>query len=193
MTNLLEKQDKLQKQALAIIEELGLKNVLSKYGQCNVVGSAAYGLMTWRDIDVDVVFNNNPTDHEYWEIVQYLFSLPNTNQLTLIDNRQGGEANRPKSMYIGAQHKDNKHAIWKIDIRLLAKEFVMTDRIAQLIKETMSAESRNTILQIKSQVHDNPKYHKDFSSVDIYEAVLSADIKDLNGFKEYLLEHGKSF
>lgn len=192
MTNLLEEQNRLQEQAFAIIEKLNLKRILGTYGQCSVVGSAAYGLMTWRDIDVDVVMGNTPTDDEYWKIVKSLFSLPNVKLLTLVDDRRHTESDRPKSMYVGITYEDSESNTWKIDIRLLAEEFVMTDKVAQLIKETMDEESQNSILHIKSCVHDNPRYHKDFSSVDIYEAVLLSGAKDLAGFEKYLSQQGKS-
>jgi len=192
MTDLLAEQNKLRKQAFEVIEYLGLNNILGKYGQFSLVGSIEYGLMTWRDIDANLAMQTDPTDNEYWEIVKTVFSLPKVKLLTLADNRQQIEADRPKSMYLGIKYEDDESNIWKIDIRLLAKESITTDRVAQLIKEKITEESRIIILQIKSLVCDNPKYHKAFSSVDIYEAVLLSGVKDLSGFREYLSKQGKS-
>lgn len=192
MTNLLEEQNKLQKQAFEVIEKLDLNNILGKYGQFSLVGSIEYSLMTWRDIDANLAMQNDPTDSEYWDIVEAIFSLPKVKLLTLADNRQQVEADRPKSMYLGIKYEDNENNIWKIDIRLLARESITTDKVAQLIKENITEESRIAILQIKSQVCDNPKYHKAFSSVDIYEAVLLSGVKDMDGFREYLSKQGKT-
>ena len=66
------------------------------------------------------------------------------------------------------------------------------DDFEKLIKEKITKKSRIAILQIKSQVCDNPKYHKEFSSVDIYEAVLLFGVKDIEGFREYLAKKGKN-
>ncbi len=192
MTDLIEEQDKLHEKAFEVIEALGLKKILAKYGQFSLVGSVVYGLMTWRDIDVDLVMQADPSDSEFWDIVKDVFSLPIITLLTLADNRQQVEADRPKSMYIGLKYEDDENNIWKIDIRLLAKGSLTTDRTAQLIKDNVTEELRETILLIKSQVHHNPKYHKVFSSVDIYEAVLLSGVKDLDGFSEYLSRNGKS-
>lgn len=192
MTDLLEEQNKLQKQAFEVIEKLDLNNILDKYGQFSLVGSIEYGLMTWRDIDANLAMRADPTDNEYWDIVKTIFSLPKVKLLTLADNRQRLEADRPKSMYLGIKYEDDENNIWKIDIRLLSKGSITTDRVTELIKENITEESRITILQIKSQVCDNPKYHKAFSSVDIYEAVLLSGVKDLSGFREYLSKQGKS-
>jgi hypothetical protein len=62
-----------------------------------------------------------------------------------------------------------------------------------LIKEKLTEESKKTILEIKSQVHDNPNYHKLFSSTDIYEAVLLQRVKNLSEFKNYLKKIDKMF
>jgi hypothetical protein len=191
MADLLKEQDKLRKQALAVIEKLDLNNILSKYGQFSLVGSIKYGLMTWRDIDVDLEMQTDPTDSEYWEIVKTFFSFPKVKSVTLVDNRKQVEMNRPKSMYLGIKYEDNENNIWKIDIRLLAKESIAADKVTQLIEDKITGESRLAILQIKSQLHDNPKYHKVFSSADIYEAVLLSDVKDLSDFGEYLSKKGK--
>lgn len=192
MTDLLLTQTELQKQALKVIERLRIKSILDQYGQARLVGSVKYGLMTWRDIDVDLVTKNDPTDSDYWNIVKTIFSLPGIKSLTLVDNRQQVEANRPKSLYLGVKYEDAEQNIWKIDIRLLAEESIMADGTARLLNEKMTDKTRETILQIKSQVHDNPKYHKAFSSLDIYEAVLLKNVGDLEGFKKYLSEQGKS-
>ncbi len=192
MTNLIENQNKLQNQALEVIEKLNLKYILGKYGEFRLVGSIEYGLMIWRDIDVNLVMHSDPTDNEYWDIVRAIFILPNVIQLTLADNRKQLETNRPRSMYLGIRYSDDINDIWKIDIRLLAKESVTTDRIAKLIHSKLTDESREIILQIKYQVYSNPKYHKEFSSVDVYEAVLSHNVKDLSNFEEYLSKLGKS-
>jgi len=192
MTDLIKEQNKLQKQAFEVIKKLDLNNILGKYGQFSLVGSIEYSLMTWRDIDANLTMQAYPKDTEYWEIVKAIFLLPKVKLLRLADNRQQVEADRPKSMYLGIKYEDDENNIWKIDIRLLAKESITTDRIAQLIQENITEETRIIILQIKSQVCDNPKYHKSFSSVDIYEAVLLSGVKDMDGFREYLSKQGKS-
>ncbi|MEI6843324.1 MAG: hypothetical protein WCK48_02370 [bacterium] len=192
MSDLIEEQSKLQKQGLKIIENLNLKEILGKYGEFCLVGSMDYGLMTWRDIDVDLVTENEPRNEEYLQIVEKLFSQPNVKKLSLIDDRESEDPNRPDSMYIGVKYEDEYNDTWKIDIRLLSRKNIVTDKTKKLIDEKMTEESRNNILLIKSGVHDNPKYHKKFFSVDIYEAVLLFGVREMEGFKEYLSKQGKS-
>ena len=185
INDLFDKQSTLQKQGLEVIKNLEIEKILSVYGEFKLVGSIVYGLMTWRDIDMDLRLDNDPTDLTYWEIVQSLFKKSGVNLLTLADNRKQREKDRPKSMYIGIKYEDKDKNIWKIDIRILGKEFVTTDKVAELIKKA-TTEQRQLILFIKSQVHNDPKYHKDFSSLDIYEAVIINNITTLQEFKDYL-------
>ncbi|MBD3250761.1 MAG: hypothetical protein GF381_04320 [Candidatus Pacebacteria bacterium] len=192
MDILLKKQEALQKQAFEVIAKLNLREILGKYGEFELVGSIEYGLMTWRDIDANLIFEKDPSDGEFWKIVKQLFASPEVKSLTIVDNRNQTEENRPRSMYVGIKHKDNRGETWKIDLRLIARDQVTTDKISKLINEKITEETRKIILKIKSQVHDNSKYHIVFSSVDIYEAVLLKEVSNLSGFEEYLSVQGKS-
>ncbi|AHB40195.1 TPA: hypothetical protein DHW62_04390 [candidate division WWE3 bacterium] len=185
--------DQLQRDAYSIVEKLQLESVLGERFVVKVVGSTVYNLMTWRDLDFDLVTPVLPDNKVYFTLVEYLFALSEVKKVTLADNRNLEEQDRPKSMYIGLQYVDSKKEIWKLDIRLLSKEDVVTDRVADLIQEKLTEKFRHYILEIKTQVHNNPKYHKSFSSVDIYNAVLSNSVKDLGGFESYLKTLGKSF
>lgn len=190
-SELLGNQEKLQREANEVIEKLNLIKILSEYGKVEVVGSLKYGLMVWRDIDLDLVFENEILETNYWKIIEKLFLNKKIQSITLSDNRNIEDKNRPKSLYMGIKYLDNKENIWKIDIRLLNKNDLNTGKIENLINEKITPENRLIILEIKSQVCDNPKYHKDFSSVDIYEAVLINGAKNLKEFVDFLKLKGK--
>ncbi|MFA6007232.1 MAG: hypothetical protein WC784_01125 [Candidatus Shapirobacteria bacterium] len=185
-SELLSNQEKLQREAKEVIEKLNLVKILSQYGKVNVVGSLKYGLMVWRDIDIDLVLENEILEINYWEIVEKLFSNKKIQSMILSDNRNVEDKNRPKSLYIGIKYLDNKENIWKIDIRLLNKNDLKTGKIENLINDKITPENRLTILEIKSQVCNNPKYHKEFSSVDIYEEMLISGVKNLEEFISFL-------
>ena len=191
-SELLSNQEMLQKGAKEVIEKLNLIKVLSEYGTVNIVGSLKYGLMAWRDIDLDLVFENEILESDCWKIAEILFSNKNISSITLSDNRNSEDKNRPKSIYIGIKYLDNEKNIWKIDIRLLDKKDANIGIIEGLINEKITPENRLIILEIKSEVCENPKYHKDFSSVDIYNAVLIDGVKNVEEFYDYLRGKGKN-
>lgn len=193
LTVLVKKEKQLQEEARNVTKELDLQKLLSPYGQLQEVGSSVYGLMTWRDIDYDLITKNTPSKKEYWVMAQKLFTKQGVKSLTLSNNLTQNDLNRPKSMYIGIKYQNKLGNSWKIDIRLLAKAEVTTDKIANLIADKLTPQTRLIILKIKSQVHDHPKYHKDFSSTDIYEAVLLHGIKTVDEFYQYLGSLGKLY
>src|SRR4051794_27588265 len=53
--DLLARQDDLQAEAARLRTDLGLDALLSGHGEVHAVGSAALGLMVWRDLDLTVV------------------------------------------------------------------------------------------------------------------------------------------
>lgn len=55
---LVSKQNQLQVEAMQVVEKLQLTQILSKYGQVHLVGSVVLGLMTWKDIDIEVIVEN---------------------------------------------------------------------------------------------------------------------------------------
>jgi len=183
---LLEKQNILQRQANEVLDSLNLIKVLSKYGEAKIVGSLALGLMTWPDIDIDLKSKVEINDQDYFEIVKYVFGQENIKKLTLIDNRESFEKNRPRSMYLGISY--NLNGIdWKIDIRYLDSVDAWAEDNLKQIKARLTEAKVKAILEIKTAFHNHPKYRREFSGITIYEAVLYKNISTVEEFKEYLM------
>src|SRR5436305_6066497 len=53
--DLLDQQARLQAEARAVLSDLDLEGLLRSVGRPTVTGSAALGLMVWRDLDVTTV------------------------------------------------------------------------------------------------------------------------------------------
>ena len=185
----LEKQSILQKQATDVLSNLDLVNILSKYGEVKLVGSVALGLMTWPDIDIDLKSDSEINDKDYFEIMKHIFGQKNVKQLMLIDNRSSFEKNRPKSMYIGIIYNldDVK---WKIDVRYLNSADAWAEDDLKQIKSKLTEDKIKKILEIKTAFHNHPKYRKEFSGYDIYNAVLDKNISTPQEFSNYLKNSG---
>jgi len=187
---LIAQADKLQHQVQEVLESIDLLNYLSGFGKPIIVGSAALGLMTWRDIDIDCEMPGRLIEEDFWEAARYLLTLEQVRLITLVDNRQSLEKNRPQSMYIGAKYQAIDGAIWKIDIRFVSEQYAIAQKYLESISSRLTKESRKSILEIKNVVALDSRYRTEISSVDIYEAVLDEGIVDLEGFKEQLLKSG---
>lgn len=180
-----EKQDILQQQASEVLNCLDLIRALSRYGEVKMVGSVVLGLMTWPDIDIDLESTDEINDKDYFEIVRYIFGQKFIKQLMLIDNRSSFEKNRPQSMYIGIIYNLNG-VDWKIDIRYLNPSAARANDDLKRIKSRLTPENTKAILEIKTAFHNHPKYRKDFSGYEIYNAVLDKDIYTVEGFSAFL-------
>lgn len=198
MSNILDKSKKIQKEAQDVLKTLDLINLLSSYGKPEVIGSVALELMTWRDIDIEVVVEN--LSHNILaEVVSNLLKKSFRRlDFAVIDNRVrfGQNSKTPKSLYIGMKYFGDdipndqllgaNPNIWKIDIHFLLEQDSQGKQKTNEIRKKLTKDNRKIILEIKDQVAMNPKYRKEVFSVDIYQAVLDENVKNLKGFKEYL-------
>ena len=187
---LIVQEEELQRQAHEVLEALNLFHFLSKYGRPKIVGSVALGLMTWRDIDIDLEIAGEIRAEDFWQTAKYLLAQDEVTLITLVDNRNMIEKNRPPSMYIGGKYEADGGAIWKIDIRFVSEQHAIAQKHIDSIGARLTDDRRRAILSIKHVVAQDPRYRTEISSVDIYEAVLAKGIMDLEGFKEQLRESG---
>lgn len=188
--DLILQQNKLQKEGNNILEKLQLLQFLSKYGKPIITGSLATGLMTWRDIDIELV-DETKLSQNIFDTVSYLFGIDNIKNIQL-NNNIGGRirANNPDGLYLGFQYQDQE--LWKIDIWFIHNEKQHSGKDDVLwLKNNIDEEKRKSILIIKNQIAVHPKYRKTIFSTDIYDAVLKENIMSYEGFIEYINSKGK--
>lgn len=198
----LNQQEELQKESHQVLEKLNLVEILSKYGKPTLVGSVTLGLMTWKDIDIEVI-TDNPNKEDIANIASTLINLPNYRiDLTVINNEDKHNPHTPKGIYLGIKYFDDipiqeqfgaSEKVWKIDIWFLTKENAQGAIKTKEIEEKLTDEKRKIILEIKEALATNPKYRKTIFSMDIYNAVLDNEVKNLEEFKGYLSKSGREF
>lgn len=189
MNDLEKKQLELQNEAKEVLEKLDLMNILSDYGTPKIVGSLATGLMTWKDIDIELT--NGIDEDKYWSVVKKLFHTPGYKHLSVIDFRNSTDPNSPKGLYacISKFHLYGKKN-WKIDIWFLEPNSRDVD-FHEWLTKNLKLEHRLPILEIKDQIADHPKYRKEIFSTDIYKAVIEDGAKNIEDFKKYLSKTGR--
>lgn len=192
MDDLLGRQDSLQKEARRQLTELELLTLLSPFGDVIVVGSVITGLMTWPDIDLEVIGKHIPTKEAVGEIAKKLFTNQDIFRVWMMDNREKSDIHQPAGLYVGAKRHVGSE-VWKFDIWFL-KDGDQRSGKDDLgwVKAGLTPERRNIILSIKDQISDDPMYRKTIFSFDIYKAVLEEGIEDIDGFKEYLKRSDRS-
>lgn len=199
---LLQKQNQLQTKAKEVIEKLQLIQILSKYGQVQLVGSVVLGLMTWKDIDIEVIVENLNKIIIAEVMRQIMEKSERRLDFAFIDNGDTFDPRNPTGMYLnikyfGYELKQEElfgknENIWKIDIWFVLPNAARSLEKTETIKRQLTTEKQNAILEIKNILASHPKYRKEIFSTDIYTAVLEKGVSNIDEFKKYLNETGKN-
>jgi hypothetical protein len=188
--DLVSQQNKLQKEGNDILEKLQLLQFLSKYGKPIITGSLATGLMTWRDIDIELV-DETKSLQNLFDTVKYLFEIENIKNIQL-NNNIGGKtrANNPDGLYLGFQYQDKE--LWKIDVWFIHNDQQHSGKDdLEWLNKNIDDDKRKSILIIKNELAAHPKYRKTIFSTDIYDAVFKDNISSYDGFIENLKNKGR--
>lgn len=198
-------QNKLQIDAQEVLNDLDLINLLKQYGKPSIVGSFALSLMTWRDIDLEIVVDELNKEVVAEVIKKLILKTKYRIDLSFSDNLarfNESNPNSPQSLYIGVKYfgKDIEPTkmqganplVWKLDLHFLLGKDARGQAKTEELKDKLTDDKRKIILEIKNKVASNPNYRKEITSMDIYEAVLEKGVSSLEEFENYLQESGRN-
>jgi hypothetical protein len=98
----------------------------------------------------------------------------------------------PKGLYWGVYLGDERAGAWKIDVWMTDADGFESPRAhGESIRARLSEATRASILQIKAACWRHPQYRREFSSGDVYEAVLDYGVKDTCEFWAFLKDRGR--
>jgi hypothetical protein len=174
---LLARQADLQRDASRVVRELELIDLLGRAGRVLQLGSSATGLMVWRDLDFGV---DAPglTAVAAWEVMRPVLG-------------------RCSSLHYANDREERRHYFvmriegWKIDVSLWfggvppAVEAFQAELPARITQE-----SRLAILRLKDFWHRLPHYPEIVSAWEIYEAVLTHEVRTLDELDLFLAARG---
>ncbi len=177
-----------------LLNTLKLIDILPKYGQTRIVGSMALNLVTRKDIDIEVTGEVITKDDLAQISSDLIKNTPYRIKVTMIDNLDKHNLTNPQGLYLGIEYygeKPNKDTPWNIDTWFVQKEQAYGDKNTQITKGKMNEELRQLILDLKTELLDDPDYRKKFYSFDVYNAVLDNNVTNMGELREYLRSIGK--
>jgi hypothetical protein len=185
---LLRRQDQLQAEAATVQQDLGLDQRLSILGEVVPVGSAALGLMVWRDLDFTVVCQRLDADAVAGAGAS-LAGHPRVREIRFID--ASGDWNTdptyPDGLYLGLRCRSLAGEIWKVDIWFVDDPDRQPDLAhARDLPKRLTTETRAAILLVKVAWAGRPEYRRDVRSWDIYTAVLDHEVRTPAQFEAWL-------
>ncbi len=194
-SNINEFQEKLKAEAKQVLEELQVIETLLLYGRPNIIGSLALGVMTRRDIDIEIIVNTLSKKVVTEAAQKFLsLSLPRLD-ITVIDNTKPYTQSFPLGIYLGITYVGKDEFVetlksakirWDIDMWFLEKNQPRGTKMTEEFLALMTPEKRRIILDIKYALTQSTDYKGKYSGVDIYKAVLRNNIKTKEDFLKFI-------
>ncbi|MEF3302135.1 hypothetical protein [Paenibacillus sp. GYB003] len=189
---LLARQLQLQAEAAAIAEELRLDQLLARAGTPVKVGSAALGLMAWRDLDMTVVCSKLNIA-AIAEIASHLMSNPQVRDLKFINDtgKWNTDPAYPDGYFVGMTYESGSGDKWELDIWFVDEPEKQPDlQHLRTMPERLTPAAIVAILRIKTVWAARAEYGKQVKSFDIYTAVLDNHVRTPDEFERWL--HGRN-
>lgn len=189
-------QKTLQNEAQEIIRKFQVLEILAKYGDAHLVGSATTGLMVREDIDVSC-FVQKLDMNEYMACVTDFMKTGKVRRMTLIDEwhfkgkRPVGtkvkELEEPDGLYFSIDKITHKDRFWPyVSIWMVPNTNRESLEHVEWIKSKLDESKRITILRLKHH-YLKQGILSNVTSYRIYKAVLDQKIETIDKFEEYLM------
>jgi hypothetical protein len=184
---LLTRQDALQSEARAVMDDLELLALLLRVGAPVHTGSSALGVMVRRDIDVTTTC---PTlDAEtIFEVAHPLAAHPRVRRLTWRNDagHWRTESQYPDGLYWLVEYVSDAGDVWTIDLWFIAEGTTQFDlEHMKTLPGRLDDTKRAAILRIKTAASERPEIQP-VSGYSVYEAVLDHGIRTPDEFFQYL-------
>lgn len=150
--DLLAHQNQLQAEAAVVVEELNLVQTLKAAGVPVKVGSAALGLMTWRDLDMTVVCSQLDIA-AISGIASQLISNPKIRQMKFMNDTGSwnNDPAYPDGYFIGLDYLSENGSKWSLDIWFVDDPEKQPDlRHIRTLPHRLNEEAVLSILRIKT-------------------------------------------
>jgi hypothetical protein len=184
-------QAQLRAEADAVAVQLELDPLLKPLGEPTIVGSAALGLMTRRDLDITVICAtlDNATRVGVAAAGARLASLPRVREVRFRNDTGlwNTDARYPDGLYLGVTYRALDERNWTLDIWFVDEPERQPDLThIRVLPPRLDAKSRETILEIKDGLA-RPEGQTQ-SSYHVYRAVLDHGISTVAAFNAWYVE-----
>lgn len=178
--NYLDKAVKLQKQAYKIIDDLQIEYRWNLVGKTILVGSASFGLMTTPNLDFEI-YVEKPDVRIGFDTICEFAAISGVKQIQFLNFMGTSDP----GLYWRIDYQDNNGVMWDIDNWLVPFSHPhagMAENFANAMKRALTEETKQIILEIKSQM----SLKKKIRGIDVYKAVLNGGVRDKQQFEKWI-------
>lgn len=187
--HILQVDEILRREADDFLWSNKLYALLSEYGIPKLHGSYALKLMTWRDLDIYLIHEKMAMS-TFFALGGHLAELLCPHRMSFRNEYLAQSKGLPKGFYWGIHLGNERQNSWKIDLWAIEQqEYQQLAAMSDVIASRLSEASRIRILEIKYHCWRDPHYRKEYTSVDIYHAVLDEHVESVVQFNDWLIKN----
>lgn len=161
--------------AAAFLESRGIPTLLRRFGDLHYTGSYALDLMTWNDVDLQLVLREgrNPMA-ALGGILQSLASAKGFREARLIRFLGAYQAHMPRGIFLGLRFDAPEWGgAWKVDLWVLEPDdFERNQNLLRDLRERLDPENRDLILELKHALMTGQDRVPAMASHQLYRFVL---------------------
>lgn len=192
MSSPLEKAREIRKNAQAILQEKGIECRLKNIGELYFTGSYTLDLMTWNDIDMQIVLREQ--QHSIDVLGAFFTDISKDSdfiEAQIINFTGDYKPKMPRGVYLGLKlYCPKRGGLWKLDTWSLAKkDFEKNRLLIENLRSRLTPELRKFLIEIKTEIMEEKERMPQMSSHLLYQAVLLNGITDRESLKEYFEKH----
>lgn len=171
----------IEEQAKYILYDCGLLEELSRYGNPHIIGSYRMDMMAWNDLDIDIENENMSLDKLY-HLSQFIIDKFHP---TWYEAKEEINSEN-KTVWFQGFEAFIGNELWNVDLWFFDKDTIKSteeycNKIEAQVKE--APESKKQIIHLKKELIARKLYSFDqYTSIDVYNAVLNQHITDIENF-----------
>lgn len=178
----------IRKNADKFLAEKNIQEKLSSLGEVIFVGSYATDLMTWNDIDIQLVLpkNLNPL-RTLTRLANDFLEDQDVQKIHMINFSPGKKEGMPIGVYLGVDYKIANKEKWKVDIWSLSEaDLDRSKKFNEHMLNKLTPEIRELILKLKFYLIQKKDRVPKLASYYIYNAVFNEQIYEEQAILKYL-------
>lgn len=185
----------IRKNGANLLKEKKIDEKLRSLGELYFTGSYALDLMTWNDIDMQIILKNGSDPKEV--LASFFAELTRDSDFIegqMIHFKGDYKPKMPRGVYLGFKLNAREFGgLWKLDLWSLEKsDFEKNRALIEKLKQRLSDETRLLILQMKHELMKNEGRVPQMGSHFLYQAILIEELKDPALIYEFLKKNGIS-
>lgn len=180
----MERAVRTRRQALAILDDLGLLAKWRCFGRPVLVGAVSFDLAVAPDIDMEIYCPELRIEHGFQVLAQCALN-PRVTAAQFLNALSTPD----KALYWQLRYRTDEGTEWKIDMWSAPDDYALPrgEDFVQPMQDSLTEETRRAILALKEARAEGRL--PVFLSIDLYRAVLADGVRDVGAMQQWLQSH----